>query len=699
LLPPDQPYSQAVAFAREAFPRLAGQTRTVLVFAAEGGLTADHERFLQKLTQELFDDLAPQRGWKILSPFHDLYLRPRLLAADNRAALIAVVSDVNYLTLRSIHDVGYLTDHVRKNLPPGLTFETTGEGGMGRDIAKAAEEAFHRTTWVTLLALMGILALIYRAPLAVFVPLAAIGVSVFISIMALNHLTRLGWGVSAMEKTMVVVLLFGSGTDFALFWLAAYRRMLAGSSDRRAAAAQALLETGSAIVVSAATTTAGLVMLVTANLIPSSNAGRALAVSLIISLFAALTLVPTLAVLLGKALYWPRMPSESRHEADHEGWWQRIARLVTARPAAAALVALLVLSWPAWQGIRAKFTYDALGILPVGSSSARGRELAEKHFEAAQLFSWDCMVSASDLGTNGEELADFARAGAGVLSKVDGVTDVWSLAAPLGNPENNLIARLATQEPARRLAEELYVSKPKRTLRWEVLLRDPPFSYAAMTTTRAAVEQMKDWAATRLGRDAQVRATGLTPYILDIKAVADADQRRVMTLVVVVIFIIVAALVRNIPLALIMVAGTVVVYLVTLGVTEAWFTRIGHQVGIDWKVKLFTFVILVAVGQDYNIFLITRLLQERTVHDRREAVRRAIAGTGGVISSCGAIMAATLGSLAATGLPFFQELGVAFAVGVLLDTFVVRPVVVPAAYLLLVRDRGEESLVEPVGVS
>lgn len=696
LLPPDQPYSRSVAFAGQAFPKLAGQTRTVLVFAAPAGLTAAHETYLQQLTAEL-QAQAASHGWTILSPYRDVFLAPRLKSADGRGVLLVVTSNVNYLTLRSIHDVDAIEALIRPQLPAGLQFEITGEGGMGRDLAHAAEVAFHRTTIVTLLALLGILALIYRAPLAVLVPLVAIGVSVFTAILLLNHLTQIGWGLSTFEKTMVVVLLFGSGTDFALFWLAAFRTRLAEDKPRPVAAREALLQTGPAIVASAVTTIAGLLMLMAAELIPSFNAGRALGVALTVSLVAALTLVPALALLLGKTIFWPRLAEDRAGSA--EGWWQRVATAVTHRPRSAVLLAVAVMAWPAWLGATAEYTYDALGVLPPESSSARGRELAERHFAAEQLFSWDCMVEADALRVDSAAVVGWAEEGVGVLQGEAADGEVWSLIEPLGDPETSALARLAAQPAARLLAAEMYHDSAHGALRWEILIGDPPLSSRAMAATRATLARMQAWATQRFGPSARLHATGLTPYILDIKAVTDRDQRLVMLLVVLVILVIVAALVRNIPLALVMVAGTVLVYLVTLGLTEAWFVHVAGAVGIDWKVKLFTFVILVAVGQDYNIFLVTRLLQERANHPPREAARRAIAETGGVISSCGAIMAATLGSLAATGLPFFQELGMAFALGVLLDTFLVRPIVVPAAYLVLTRGRAGEAAVAASAVA
>lgn len=684
LLPPDQPYNRALEFEQKAFPELASQTRTVLIFVRQGGLTPADETALADLTRNLEQNHAPQHGGSVQSPFTDPRLIPRLRSADGDAAMIVVSSDSNYLTNRSVDGVDQIESIIREFIAEDLHYEITGEGGLGRDLAVVTEEAFHRTTKVTIVALLLILAVVYRAPVALFIPLATIGLSVVAALMVINQLTRVGWSTTAIEKTLIVVLLFGAGTDFALFWLSAYREQLSRLNDRREAAVAATSQTGPAIVGSAATTICGLMMLMAADLIPSYNAGRAMALSLAVALAAALTLVPAMALLMGRTLFWPKHVHSGVDDSPGEGsrFWHAVANLVTTRPKAATLVVLLLMAGPAVWGWRAHYTYDALGVIPAETSAERGRRLAEAHFTKEQLFAWNLMIRHARIGDDLEANAALAGKIADLCLPQEGVVDVWSLAAPLGAKSAGL-ASVGGTRWAREQAAPYYVDPDHHVLRLEVMQDAGALSTRSMHACAQVMQRVRQWLDQNLDESAALHATGLTPYILNIKSVADADHHRVIRLVLAVILVIVCVLVRDLALALVMLAATVVVFLVTIGVTERLFVTFAGMEGIDWKVRLFAFVILVAVGQDYNIFLVTRLLQERSKHPPREAARRAIIRTGAVISSCGAIMAATLGSLASTGLAFFQELGIAFAFGVLVDTFIIRPVLVPAAYLLL----------------
>lgn len=676
LMPDDEPYNRALAFEREAFPELAFRTRTVLIFERSSGLTDTDRAYLTGLSRQLAK-AADAEGWRVQSPMLQPYLTTRLLSADGQAAMIVLSSDVNYLTHHSELQVRKAEQVVRENLPEGLTFEVTGEGGLGRDLNETSERAYHRTTWVTVTALLIILALVYRSPLAALVPLVSVGMSVFAAISLLNVAALAGWGISNLEKTFVVVLLFGSGVDFSLFWMWRYREELSRGTPREQAFVTASATTGPAVATSAATTICGFAMLMAADLLPSHNAGRALAVSLIIALAAALTLVPAVAGLMGGALFWPQhVTNGPRREGSR--MWTRAADLVTRRPTGVLLFVILLLAAPAWAGTQVKYRYDALGIVPDGSGSARGRRIAEEHFGTSQLFSWAMMIQAPELADDLARTAARSKTLSDAIATKENVVDVWSLTQPLGRN-----ARVSVPDSvAEKIGRPFYLSEDPDGLRFEIILDEPPLSDRAMQSAQSVIHGAQAWVEENLGGKATIHATGLTPYILNIRSIAQADQRRVMLLAVVVIFLIVLGWVRHLTLTVCMLVATLGIYAATLGVTELFFVHVMGLDGIDWKVRLFVFVVLVAVGQDYNIFLVSRIQQERAQRPTTEAVRVSIVRTGAVISSCGLIMAATLGSLSAAGMPLLQELAFAFAFGVLLDTFVVRPLLIPAFYLL-----------------
>lgn len=683
LLPPDQPYNQALRIAESAFPTTA-RTRTILVFERLGGLTDTDHRYLADVARRLADRQHP---WRVLSGETQPFLRSRLSSPDGQAAMILVNQDLNFLTRPCIAQVQEIDALAREGLPAGLSLEVTGGGGLGRDLAKWTTKAFHRTTWVTICAVLTILLLVYRAPLAALVPLISIGTSVYVALRLLDGLAALGWTVSDFERTFTVVLLFGSGTDFAMFWIARYRETLAAERDSIAAgatprehrvqsAASATATAAPAVVASAATTIAGLTMLLFADLSPTHGAGRVLGVGLAVSMVAALTLTPAVARLMGGALFWPRRLETA--DSSRTGVWSRVARVVVRRPRTVLLVAALGLAGPVWAGGHVKHRYDAFGVIPPDTSSARGQAIAERHFSADELFPWTFVVELPSNPATEAALPELARELGARCRALPDVTDVWSLDAPLGRRGGRGLSGFLGES----VAAGYYVSRDPPCIRAEVMQATPPFSDEAMARCSQLQEQLRTWADSRVGTEARVHAIGLTPYILNIRSISRSDQRRVMVLVVAAVAVIVVIWLRRPILAVCMVGATLGLYLATLGVASVVFSRwLGGQ-ALDWKVNLFLFVVMMAVGQDYNIFLVSRLLQERRSRAAPEATAAAIAGTGRVISSCGLIMAATLGSIAATGLSFYQQLGFALAFGILLDTFVIRPAVVPACYLL-----------------
>jgi len=443
-------------------------------------------------------------------------------------------------------------------------------------------------------------------------------------------------------------------------------------------------------VASAATTICGLSMMMAAALVPSHNAGKILAPVLVVSLFAALTLSPALARLLGRGLFWP-IGLGHRVNWGQRLVWPVLADPVTRRPKTVLAVGLLVLGIPALWATQLTPRFDSLSEIPQGTSSDRGFELLNQHFPVGQLFSTQLALKFDTLPDQ-PRLEQISRQVGQRVAALSGIADVYSLTDPLG-------AGSAANSPGlldlivQRAARKFYVSEKMPVLRFEQLITHPPFSPEAM----ALIDQVRSLtddetaALSRNGPAVHALLAGFTPYIIDVRTTSSRDQVRVMTLATLVIGLVVLTLVRDLPLTVFMLLTTWLTYGATLTFSHYFFTEVLHQGGLDWKVRLIVFVIVVAVGQDYNIFLVSRLQNELRNGDQRQATRRAIVTTGSVISSCGLIMAATLGSLWAGGLSLLRQVGFALALGVLIDTFFVRPLLVPGFFLAANRARKHTS--------
>lgn len=743
-LPPDQPYRISLDVAHRHFPHLLSGSDADLVLAFPAALTASDEAWLQQLVRRL-DAIARQQAangspapWHIRSHVLQPLLRGRLVSPGQDTVLVRVGYDAPYASDTSYAFVAYLeamvhADHayldghglsqtaellsVSEDLadfrtlpapPPGLQAFVTGTAGLGRDRNTTRQEVHRRTTIAAVIAVLTVLLLVYRAPLAACVPLATIGVSAVIALHLMKLLASHGLPISSMQMVYSTVLIFGSGTDFALFWMSRFSEELgrlppalaATRAGRVQAALAAYRGTAGGILSSAFTTILGLSMLIVSLFPPSQWTGPMMGLCLLVSLAASLTLMPAIAVSIGPVLFWPR-----RQERTNPRFWLDVAHWVLRRPIRAILLTTLPLAVLVWEGQRHKYRYDITGDTQAGSGFVLGRELVTERFGVSNLFSYQLLVELdapfttpttaapaspsspgglsallNSLRTDNRDprLADLARhVAAGI--RAAGNNDVWTYAEPLGAAAGDAAGRLAGPDD---LAN--YLSSDGTVLRFEVLAGTRPFSPEALARyrqTRAAVQQSLE----QRGLSARLHSIGPTPYMANVQDVARIDEIRVQAAVVFVIALVIFALIRDWLLTILLLGVTLLAYAATLGLTALVFVELLGEPGIDWKIKIFSFVVLMAVGQDYNLFLVSRLLEERRRRGLRAALRASMTTTGRIISSCGLITAVSLGALMVSGMDFLQQMGLALAAGTLIDTFLIRPILLPAILLLLRR--------------
>jgi RND superfamily putative drug exporter len=675
---------------KRAFPRIAARSRIAIIAQRRGGLKPRDFAYLSRLAGVIQNaSWVRDNDLLVLAPAGE-FLRERLVSRDGEAAMVLVPCPAFYASTAAFAIRDSVAALAADGRPAGLQVELTGMAAGACDFAEATRTALVRTTWVTVAAVVTILLLVYRSPVAAFVPVLAISACTAMGLWTLHMMGVVGWTVSDMERMFTIVLLYGAGTDFAMFWIARYREEWAsrGHAARRLAAAVATERVGPAIVASAGTTILGLATLIATQMRPTHNAGKLLGLALCWAPLAGVTLVPAIASLCGRRLFWPWSADRGAGVFRQRAWaW--LAGLVTHRPRAVLGVGVLVLLVPAVASAFIRYRYDTLSELPAASSSARGAAIAKAHFSPGQLAPVTVLVEVPGKAATAaaSELAETITT---ALSAVEGVVDVYSLSQPFGSRRENP-GVLATAS-----ASPFYWSPAERTLRLEATLDAAPFSRRAMVTAerlRGAVQASLSEAA----RGATVRLLGDTPYILEVRKFVRIDRVRVYLGASLVIWFVVALLVRRAGLSLFMVGATLLTFGATVGLSHALFAYVLGTGGLDYKVGLFVFVIVVAVGQDYNIFLVTRLRQETERFGAAEGVRRAVVSTGSVISRCGLIMAATLGSLTAGGLELLRQLGVALALGMLLDTFIVRPLLMPSFWLCAARWRTRGAAVAGTG--
>jgi RND superfamily putative drug exporter len=625
-----------------------------------------------------------------------------------------------YLSKKTRLAVDRILEYLDKSppLPQGLRRVVTGSAVVGHDMNTAAQESIDSTTVTTIALVVVILLIVYRSPLLAMIPLVTIALSVLVSLKGIALLTEvpgLTFQVINITKVFVIVVLFGAGTDYCLFLIARYREELAHGRSRTEALSEAIAQVGAALVASAGTVIVGLGMLYFSSFAKIQYTGPAIALSLAVALLAALTLAPVLLSWLRGAIFWPFRPPHHVAGADPQkegleqvsltGFWLKVADLVVKYPILIVAICLAGLLPMAVIGAQTKSNYSQLADLNPDRPSVVGASVIRKYFAVGELSPTMALIDHPRLDFRSPAGRDAVREISRRLLGIPMVAEVRSLSQPLGKPpvpdsEKTLLQRLADQA-MRAAVDSRYVSTNpadksdlNHITRFDVVFKSDPFSPASLESLDSVQQVLTS--ATHPGEPlhgaAEIGLAGSTSAVNDLKRVTTSDQQRMYILVTLGVYAVLVVLLRRPGICLYLILTVVLGYLASLGLTELVFRQLHHGTepwgGLDWTVSFFLFVILVAVGEDYNILLMARVIEEEEKHGITEGTRLAVAHTGGIISSCGLIMAGTFGSMLTGTLTSLRELGFALGVGILLDTFLVRPILVPAFVVVMDRYRA-----------
>ena len=517
----------------------------------------------------------------------------------------------------------------------GLAFHVTGAAGYASDSIKGFSGG-GSLTLITAVVVIVILLLTYRSPMLPLLPILTVGAALETA-EALIYLLAKHAGLTVNNQTsfILIVLIFGAATDYAMLLISRYREELLRYEDRHEAMAHALRRSTPTIVASAATVAVSLMLLMLANLNSTKGMGPACAIGIVVGLLAMITLMPALVVICGRWVFWPAKPSYGSGKATNDTIWTRVGTAISARPRTVWISTAVVL------GLLALGT---LGLKANGLSNsdeftnkpqmAVGEQILAQHFPAG---SGDPIYVLSTAATADQ-----------VKTAIAGVAGVGNVSTP--------------------------VVKGGDAMMLGQLTNDPTSAAALRTVARArdAVHRIP-------GADAQIG--GNTAVTLDTQTAAARDNKLIIPIVLVVVLLILAMLLRAIVAPLLLIATVVLSFGAALGVSSLVFNHVFHFAGAESSFPLLTFVFLVALGIDYNIFLVSRVREAALEHGTRRGALTGLTATGGVITSAGLVLAGTFAALASLPLVFAAELGFAVAFGVLLDTLIVRSVLVTALTL------------------
>ncbi|TFV66179.1 UNVERIFIED_ORG: hypothetical protein E4P37_07050 [Bacillus sp. AZ43] len=520
--------------------------------------------------------------------------------------------------------------------PDGLGVWVAGPAGQAAD----SSEAFSGLDTTLLFAALGVVILIllftYRSPVLWILPIFSAVIALYCSQALIYLLARYAdLTVNAQSASILTVLVVGAGTDYALLLVARYREELRLHADRHEAMTEAVHRAGPAVLASGGTVVLGMLCLLAADMNSTRGLGPVAAIGVAVTLAVLMTLLPALLVICGRWVFWPVRPTLGSAEPSATGIWARVGARIQPRPRAV------------WIGTTALLLVACLGLF---SLNAKGLTQADSFRGTPESVAGDRVAAEHFPGAAGNPLHVLTTAAAAdevarAVAANDGVSDV---AEPQIVGDTALI---------------------------EATLADPADSDAAYDTVRGLRAELDG-----VG-DGEALVGGNTAINLDVQTASQRDNRVIIPLVMLVVLLVLGVLLRALVAPLVLVATVVLSYGAALGISALIFDWTIDVSTTDSAFPLFVFVFLVALGIDYNIFLMTRVREEAHDHGTRRAALIGLSATGGVITSAGLVLAATFAVLGTLPLTFLTQLGIAVALGVLLDTVVVRSVLVTSLTL------------------
>jgi putative drug exporter of the RND superfamily len=562
---------------------------------------------------------------------------PLIASQDGRAAVapIPLAADLSGFALGDT--IAGLRDSATAGAPADLVLQVTGGPAFLADITDAMSNANITLLVVTATVVAVLLVVTYRSPVLWLVPLAVIGLADGLSTSVGTVVSRIAdLPFDGATSGITSVLVFGAGTNYALLLISRYREELTRTDDHRLALLAAVRRAGPAIVASNATVVLALLVLVFAVAPATRSLGVHAACGLLVAVLFVLLVLPPLLGLFGTRLFWPFIPRGGEHTAVTTGVWHRIAEWVTAHAGRVAISTVALLALLGIGLVGTPVGLSQIDQFRVRAESVTGYEVLAAHFPSGL--------------TDPTQVIGGTGHAAAIQSAITTTPGVVS-AANAGSSASGL-----TQ--------------------WNVILDTPPASEDAFKTVAALRESVKAADATALvgGSDAQA---------VDARDAAVRDRELIIPAILAVVLIVLYVLLRAAIAPLVLVAVMVLSALSALGLGGWASVHLLGMPALDYTTPLFAFLFLVALGVDYTIFLVTRTREETPAHGTRGGIVRAVSATGPVITSAGVVMAAVFCVLGVLPLIVLTQLGVIVGLGILLDTFIVRTVVIPALFMVI----------------
>lgn len=540
-----------------------------------------------------------------------------------------------------------------------FTLHVTGPAG----IAKDSLDLFTRADIVLLLSTVGIililLIVIYRSPFLALIPLLAAGIVYTVVSQVLGFMGKAGVLLNNQTTSIMTILLFATVIDYSLFIFSRYREELKRQEDKHEAMKKAMHGVGIPIFYSCATILAAMLILFFAQFGDYRNFAPTFSVAVIIVMFSALTLVPALFTAFGRKAFWPKIPKVGEELVQTNSLWSKVGRFVTRKPLASVLTVGVFLVISASNLVNIEYEFDLIKSFPEDMPSRAGYEILEENFEKGDLAPTTVLFEANE-----------------VISAED---------------RDALLNKLETQ-PLVGNVRLSGITDDEKAVTYSLTFAENPYAQETMD----ALEVMKEESTlltSNLNVDGTLYFAGETAASLDDRSINNRDLIVIVILETIFIFAMLIFLTRSFKLPVYMMGTILISFLAALGL-GLFLTNLFFDIDtISNRVPVYAFVFLVALGIDYNIMLVSRFMEERTNQPLKQAIERSVATTGGVISSAGIILAATFAVLMTQPIQVLFVFGFIVAIGIILDTFIIRGVLLPGLLVLFEKDKDKKKAI------
>lgn len=584
-------------------------------------------------------------------------LEPEQRAAflsDNGKTFFAPLTLPEGMEGKEVHElISSIKDEVAKNIDEGVEISWTGPAAIASD----AVELFSRADVVLLLSTIGIililLLVIYRSPLLTLIPLvgAAIVYAVVDRVIGLSASAGL-FTVESQALSIMTILLFAVVTDYSLLIFSRYREELKKHDSVDDAMRETMRHVKEPIFFSGSTIVLGVATLFFTVYEPYRNFAPVFAIAAGAMLIAGLTLLPALFALIGRKAFWPVIPKFGEETKDKKTVWGKVAKKVTKRPVLFMIPITLLLLLGAWNVTNMEESYDLIESFPEDLSSRVGYDRLSDSFSAGSLAP-GTLLFVSEKGLKVEELEP-------IVDQIKAKPGIESISV-LGEP----------------------LSEDGKSVKFSITFAGNPYDVKAFDTVLEIRDESQAMLKEADIANTEVFIAGESAKNADLRDIDKSDTRLVMIMMTVLITIMLGLQTRSIIAPIYMMGTILLSYAATLGLSLFLFDIFLGLEAISYRIPLYTFVFLIALGVDYSIMLIARIREEMKNHPFEDAVRLGLERTGGVISSAGLILAATFLVLATMPIYELKLFGFIMALGILIDTFIVRPLLIPAILIKL----------------